>query len=271
MNNPLRACSPGILTLPLLILAHHLAMLPHEYAHSLMAWLLGFKTAPLALHYGDASWHSLLTLGQMDENVDYYAIYLLGHQSLIAPIALAGPALANGGLFLGCVALINRCSPSKRWRAYFLYLYLLMNLGNLIDYIPSRVFSTHGDMGNVAFALGLSPWWILLLGGGWVAWAGYYSFHVILPRMYVLLPLTSTRARAKLLILSLVVLLGFFGCAGISGYGAASRELSVACLATIPGWIWMCWPGRVWVKRQIQQQRDRLSQNNPLSKNKHTG
>jgi hypothetical protein len=34
------------------VLAHHAALLPHEYAHSFMAWALGYKSDPLVIHWG---------------------------------------------------------------------------------------------------------------------------------------------------------------------------------------------------------------------------
>lgn len=50
-------------------------MYPHEYAHSFMAWLLGYKSNPLAITYGGTSWQNLLGLIHIDENVNYPMIF----------------------------------------------------------------------------------------------------------------------------------------------------------------------------------------------------
>lgn len=39
----------------IVVLAHHAALLPHEYAHSFMAWALGYKSNPLVIHWASAA------------------------------------------------------------------------------------------------------------------------------------------------------------------------------------------------------------------------
>ena len=88
-----------ILITPIFILlSHYLAVFPHEYAHSFMAWLLGYKDNPLALNYGGSSLANILLLLNIDQNVDNQMIYASGHSAYVALIAFAGPAM-NGLLF----------------------------------------------------------------------------------------------------------------------------------------------------------------------------
>src|SRR4029077_18710155 len=53
-----------------LLLAHYAAVLPHEYAHSFMASALGYKSDPLVIHFGGTSIGNLISLINIDEQVD---------------------------------------------------------------------------------------------------------------------------------------------------------------------------------------------------------
>ena len=52
-----------------ILLAHYLAVLPHEFGHSFMAWITGIKSNPLN-ESGDGSNGDILLLRGIDENVD---------------------------------------------------------------------------------------------------------------------------------------------------------------------------------------------------------
>jgi hypothetical protein len=47
--------------------------LPHEYGHSFAAWIMGIKSGPWPIHWGDTSIGNVLILNKMNENVDYDA------------------------------------------------------------------------------------------------------------------------------------------------------------------------------------------------------
>ena len=81
-------------------LAHALGYLVHEYAHSFVAWLLRYKANPLALNYGHLSLDNVLTLGDIDENVDYDPIFAAGRGPLASLIAVAGVLFGNGIFYL---------------------------------------------------------------------------------------------------------------------------------------------------------------------------
>jgi hypothetical protein len=82
-----------ILTPIFILLSHYLAVYPHEFSHSFMAWLLGYKNNPLAIDFGGTSWPNIFLLIHIDENVDYKTIFAAGHGAYVALIAFAGPGL----------------------------------------------------------------------------------------------------------------------------------------------------------------------------------
>ena len=61
-----------------ILLAHYAAVLPHEYAHSFMAFALGYKSDPLVIHFGGTSVGNLISLINIDEQVDYAPMFARG-------------------------------------------------------------------------------------------------------------------------------------------------------------------------------------------------
>lgn len=242
-----------------ILLSHYLAVFPHEYTHSFMAWILGYKENPLALNYGGTSWNNLLLLANIDENVNYRMIYSLGHGAHVALIAFSGAGIANGLLFiLSLLLLKNKNVQHKPYLFYFMFWFNLMNLGNFYDYVPIRTFATHGDMAAIAIGLNISPWWIYIIFGYLVAFLIWQFFTNTLILAYLTLQLKTKLARASLMVTSVFILFGFFG--GIigavlstwtTGFGDISQFLSYASFIMIPGVIIAAWPTRIWVNRQL--------------------
>lgn len=232
-----------ILITPLfLLLTHYLAMLPHEYLHSFTAWLLGDKTNPFALHYGGTSWSNLLLLLHMDENVNYPLIFSAGHGEHAALIAFAGLGFANIPLyFLSLWFLRKQRITQKPFLCYFLFLFNVMNIGNFYDYVPIRTFGTHGDARHFWQGLQISPWWVYFMGGYLVAIVMWHFFKYTLQRAYSDLKLNQY-SKAGLMMLSVLVLFGFFGCPGFYHYGTISYFLSATSLLAIPGIMMLLWP-----------------------------
>lgn len=243
----------SLLTPFFILLAHYLAVFPHEYAHSFMAWLLGYKTNPLALDYGGTSWINLLLLFHIDENVNYDLIASQGHFHHMAWIGFAGPGLANGLLYFLSLFLLT-CKKIKDHALlfYFIFWFNFMNVGNFFDYVPVRTFSDHGDIAHITKGFGISPWWVYIIAGNLVALSIWYFFTRTLIKTFIQLRLTTTFSRASLMITCVTILLGYFGIAGFVGYGDLSHLLSGTSLALIPGFIIACWPTRDWVKRRLQ-------------------
>ena len=120
-----------------ILLAHYLAVLPHEFMHSFVAWATGIKADPFDIHWGGGSFGNVLLLYNIDEKIDYKAAYAAGKGASVAAAVLAGPgtnAVFSGGPIRGaCVA--HQCSTV---RAYLAFSFLFMQLANVYDYVPIR-------------------------------------------------------------------------------------------------------------------------------------
>ena len=239
-----------ILATPIFILlSHYLAVFPHEYAHSFMAYFLGFKNNPFDIIYGGKSWQNILLLSNIDEHVNYHLIFLSGHSADVSLVAFAGPGIANGSLFLMSYCLLkNKIVEKRPMLFYFIFLFNLMNLGNLFDYVPIRTFTKIDDVHNFVTGLNISPWWVFIIGGYIVAFLIWQFFSKTLVSAYNNLQLTSTTSRASLMILCVCILFGFFGgfsyiyFLGSNVVGSVTYLLSATSFLAIPGLIVALWP-----------------------------
>ena len=166
-----------------MLLAHYAAVLPHEYAHSFMAFALGYKSDPLVIHFGGTGIGNLISLINIDEQVDYAPMFARGDGRAAALTGFAGPGLANGMLYLVSLFLLRR--PIVR-RNTFLYMLVFwfnfMNVANFYDYVPIRTFASGGDIGHITQGLGLSPWTALIVLGIPTAIAMWFLFTHTLPQ-----------------------------------------------------------------------------------------
>ncbi|MBJ8344752.1 hypothetical protein [Antrihabitans sp. YC2-6] len=130
-----------------LLLTHYAAVLPHEFAHSVVAWLVGIKPVPGDIHWGPGSVLNVLLFVDINENVDYWDALKAGKDWQVALVAFAGPIFANGGLYLITRWLITvQYFASRPFHAYVLFWLYVMNAANLFCYIPLRVFPEDGDV-----------------------------------------------------------------------------------------------------------------------------
>ncbi|HTV87343.1 MAG TPA: hypothetical protein VME63_18250 [Dyella sp.] len=149
----------ALLTFVLVLSAHAAAYLSHEYAHSVMAWLLGWMKQPFGIDYGAASFSNDLFLGDVSDNVDYAAIFSAGHGMAAAAIALSGPMIGNGLLYFIIYALMSTAWVGRsRYLMMFLYWLSLMCAGNVWSYVPIRALTWHADIALAARGLGISVW-----------------------------------------------------------------------------------------------------------------
>ena len=81
------------------LLVHYIAVLPHEFDHSLMAWMWGIKSDPWNITWGHGTIGDILLLLGVDENVDYPTALAHGNNVAVAFTVFAGPA-TNGLLYL---------------------------------------------------------------------------------------------------------------------------------------------------------------------------
>jgi hypothetical protein len=218
-----------LVTVLMLWVAHALAFFPHEYAHSITAWLLGWKSNPLALNYGHLNASNLLAQFDIDENVDYAPIFAGGYQHQAGIIALAGLLFGN---FLFTY-------PLSRWGYYyakqhglhtwalFFYWLCVASIGNLIDYVPVRTFAYTGDMHTLITSFNCSPWLVmLLLGVPFVVILCHLFFSFAPQALHWLFPVSAGK-RAIMVMLSGFAVFGFYGAAGWSAADPVSHQISV--------------------------------------------
>jgi hypothetical protein len=208
--------------------AHAGAFFLHEYAHTLTAWLLGWKANPLALQVPPLSlsvW--LLQLG-INQDVNEALIFAKGHGPDVAIIGGAGMVLGNALLSL----LLSRLG--WRWAqrhhrpgwALFAYWGTVASVGNLLDYVPIRTFTLDGDMGSIQRGFGWSPWLVLLLlglpTGGVLGW----FFARVVPASLAWLFPQNLAQRVLMSALTVGVLFGFYGAVGFLEGGPIAHRLS---------------------------------------------
>jgi hypothetical protein len=225
-----------------LLLTHYAAVLPHEFMHSFVAWILGIKPNPLLIHWGGTSLLNVLLLVNIDEHVDYSAALAAGKTWQVALIAFAGPGLANGGLYLLSRRLIRSLYVASRpLVAYGLFWFLFMNLANLYDYVPLRTFAPNSDVWHFREGTGLSPWAIYALGGYLVLWGLVDFYRVVLPWCLEACGFVSPIARAVVLVLATLIMFGYFAVPGLLESDAFSQLLSRTSLLAIPVIVVLRW------------------------------
>ena len=232
-----------VITLIYFWLSHYLAVFPHEYAHSIVASLFGFKQHFWQIDYGGKSVWNILFLIHIDEHVNYAAMHAAHKDWLIALTAFAGPGIGNGITYLISLWLLSReYIQSKIWLFYFIFWWNVNSIGNFIDYVPSRTFASHGDMANLAFGLHISPWWIMIVLGYCVVAIVYYFYSRTLLQTYRELELANKFLQLVLLIIVTLVLFGFYGAVGLSGYGVISHFMSLLLVWLMLPIIAVNWP-----------------------------
>ena len=208
---------------------HAIGFFVHEYAHATTAWLLGWKANPFALQYGHLSLGNLMTMSDIDENVNYTPIFAGGHGWQAGFIAAAGAAIGNGVISYplsrwGYTAAKRR--DSRTW-AMFAYWVCVMSIGNFVDYVPVRTFSFREDMATVARGFECSPWWILLVLGIPFGIALVHFFLRFQPGALQWLWPESRERRVAVACLTAAAVFGYFGAAGWTNSGTVSHWMSV--------------------------------------------
>jgi hypothetical protein len=223
------------MTVLLWLLAHSVALLCHEFSHSFVAWFLRWKSNPLALNWGSSSPMNLLMQVDIDENVNYEPIFSQGHPYQAGIISLAGMGLGNAVISLG-TGLGLFSFARKRGRAalgFFAYWLTVMSLGNLISYVPMRVFTWHADMHTVAIGFGWTQTQLLLLLGIPILVSLMWFLLRFEPyALGVLVPESMVR-RSVLVVLTSLSFFGWFSSAGLSCHGELSHKISLAFVSVL--------------------------------------
>jgi hypothetical protein len=208
--------------------AHAVVFFTHEYAHSLTAWLLGWKSNPLDLNYAHPTLKVILLQLGIDQNVDELPIYASGHGTDAALIAAAGAVIGNGLIALPLSRLAYRLAiqHSRYGWALLAYWCTVASVGNFFDYVPIRTFTLEGDMGSVERGFGWSPLTILVVFGVPTLIAMIWLFARVIPQTLRQLFPTSKPRQALVAVVTVGVMFGFFGAVGLLEGGPVAHQLS---------------------------------------------
>ena len=109
----------------------------------------------------------------------------------------------------------------------FAYWATVASVGNFLDYVPVRTFTTEGDMGSIQRGFGWSPWTILVVLGVPTLLAVTYLFIRIMPTSLVWIFSESAAKRSVVAFLTAFAVFGFYGAAGWFEGGPISHRFSV--------------------------------------------
>ncbi len=151
----------------------------HEFTHSTIAWLLGDKTDPFGIVWGNP-----LTMTCWDEGVHYSKLFPSSHH--VAEAIIGGSPLLVHTLIvtLGILFLKRPWMNERKWLYHAIYWFVIANFMELIAYIVMRPFALGGDTGHFNRGLGLSPWFLFVVGTLLIMIGLYVLFRTILPHMY---------------------------------------------------------------------------------------
>lgn len=226
----------------LLLLTHYAAVLPHEFAHSLVAWLVGIKLVPGDIYWGPGNVVNIALLVDINENVDYSAALDAGRKWQVALVAFAGPILANGGLYvISRLLLRTSYSAARPNYTYVLFWFYVMNAANLFCYIPLRVFPEDGDVYHFLLGTGLSPLWVYVVGGYVILWVMFDMYRVVLPDVLHTCGFISHIERAVVLVVVTAVIFGYFAIPGLLEDNNNSVLLGRTSVLAIPVILLLTW------------------------------
>jgi len=227
----------------MIVIAHAVAYLTHEYSHSFTAWALGYMSNPFALDYGGTTPGNLILLSDVGDNVQYAPILNGGHGLAVAAIALSGPFVGNALLYVFLHAIASRVRTLSPGVSSFTFWLLLMCAGNVWSYVPIRAITTHADIAIAASGLHVSVlalFPVLLIPSLLVV--GHF-FARACPQF---IPISAAGSSARTAVTISVTTAWFFvvfGGAGLSGsYGQVAQAFSlVSALGLLPlatVWLW---------------------------------
>jgi hypothetical protein len=252
-------------TLVIAWLTHYVVVIQHEYAHSFMAWITGIKDDPIRIDWGGTGIHNILTLGNIDEDVDYEQALAAGHTTAAALTAMAGVVIGNGIFYLVARRLLRRPALAGRpWVLYFLFWYIVHSVGNFYDYVPLRTFAAGGDVQNFALASGWSRWWIYGVAGFLTLWAIVDLYQKALP--WTLGAAGFGRlwpARAIVLVLSTLVLFVLYALPALEQADPVSVFMGRTSLIIIPAVLIATWRRNVVSELPLPRGRQTRDQRAP--------
>ena len=155
-----------LVTLAIYFALQSIVVVGHEYAHSTAAWLLGYTPSPLTV-----TWGNFLTITGWDEGVPYDRLFpSAGHP---AEAVIGGIPLFMHTVFVVVGLYLLQRAPSTTHRLWFytIYLFVVVNLTELVAYLVMRPFAGSGDTGRFNEGLSVSPWFLFVAGTAFIVLA----------------------------------------------------------------------------------------------------
>ncbi|WP_250487045.1 hypothetical protein [Caballeronia sp. GaOx3] len=241
-----------VLTPAFFILSLWVSAFPHEYAHSITAWLFGYKLHPFDIDYGGFNWKNVLFVDGIDENVNYFLIYLFGDKFAIGMIAFAGPFIATLLLYFASLRLIHSAQlKSRPYLFYFLLWVNVTNLSELISYVLLRSVTKHGDLGHIEFAWGISQWLVFSVGCILLSIATWKFFSRTIVDLYFVAGAKQVPFKLFFVLLFSIYLFAYPAARVLlENNDFFSMGMSVLFCILAPVVVVVCWPGRDWVKER---------------------
>ncbi|MDR7008983.1 hypothetical protein [Paraburkholderia strydomiana] len=234
-----------------------ISVFPHEYAHSITAWLLGYKLNAFDIDYGSFDWKNVLFVDGIDEHVNYFLIYLLGNRFAIGMIAFAGPFIATSLLYLVSWRLIRWKETEHRPLLFYFLLWVnITNLSELISYVVLRSITKHGDVGHIEFAWGVSPWLVFTVGCVLLSIAFWDFFYRTIIDLYRVSGANRLSVKCFFVTLFSVYLLAYPATRVLlENNDQFSTDLSILLSVLTPAIVIVCWPARTWVRERERARR----------------
>jgi hypothetical protein len=178
----------SLVTILLYFALQAIVVVTHEYTHSTAAWLLGYTATPFTV-----IWGNLLTIRGWDEGVPYDQVFRSPAHP--AEAVIGGIPLLMHAVFatLGLYLLQQRLPTRRKLLFYAVYLFVVVNLTELVSYILMRPFAGSGDTGRFNEGLGLSPWPLFVIGTALLALAFGVLLIRVMPRLDQALGRSRTR------------------------------------------------------------------------------
>lgn len=190
-----------LITIATFLVLQSCVVVLHEFTHSTTAWLLGEMKSPL-----DIVWGNPITMTGWDEGVEYRRMFATGDNWQAAIIGFC-PIIMHTLAISICILLMRgNWLVERKWLFHTVYWYCIVNFMELIAYVYMRAFSGHGDIGNFDRGVGISPWWIFVLGSLVLTWGLWLYFQYCLPRLQRLFARNNRELEWVILILSSFIL-----------------------------------------------------------------
>lgn len=194
--------------IPSFLLLQTLVIIMHEFTHSTVAWLLDDIRSPM-----DIIWGNPVMMTGWDEGVGYKKLFAQGHNLAAAIIGVSPLIMHSLASSIGILLMLQKWMLHKKWLFHAVFWFTIANLMELIAYILMRGFAANGDTGNFNHGMGISPWFLFIIGSLALAGGLYLLCGKVLPRLYAVFAPGNRMLQWTILAVSAFIL--FFWGSGI--------------------------------------------------------